>query len=239
LIKQACKEDNIMATVLITGTNKGVGLELTKIYAARGDTVLAACRDPNAAEALNRVAGSVEVVGVTVGDNNSVAALASSLEGRAIDVLINNAGTSGPARDQQTTFAMDFEGWADAFNINTMAPVRMMQALMPNLRLSGAAKVMTVTSQMGALSLDMAAAHAYCATKAAVNKFMRLAALDLKKEGIAVGLVHPGWVKTDMGGPHADITPEESAAGCAAVTDGLSIENTGGFWKWNGEVHGW
>jgi NAD(P)-dependent dehydrogenase (short-subunit alcohol dehydrogenase family) len=177
-----------MATVLITGTNKGVGLELTKIYAARGDTVLAACRDPEGAEALNRVAGSVEVVGVTVGDNVSVAALASSLEGRAIDVLINNAGTSGPARDQQTTFAMDFEGWADAFNINTMAPVRMMQALMPNLRLSGAAKVMTVTSQMGALSLDMAAAHAYCATKAAVNKFMRLAALDLKKKkGLRLG----------------------------------------------------
>ena len=228
-----------MATVLITGTNKGVGLELVKIYAARGDTVIATCRDPESASALNEVGGAVEVLGVSVGDDASVASLAKALEGRVIDVLINNAGTSGPARDQQTTFAMDFEGWADAFNINSMAPVRVMQALLPNLRLSSAAKVMTVTSQMGALSLDMPAAHAYCATKAAVNKFMRLAALDLKKENIAVGLVHPGWVKTDMGGPHAELTPEESATGCASVTDSLSMDSTGGFWKWNGEVHGW
>ena len=99
-----------MATILITGTNKGVGLELVKIYAARGDTVIATCRDPEAASALGEVSGAVEVLGVSVGDDASVASLAKALEGRVVDVLINNAGTSGPARDQQTTFAMDFEG---------------------------------------------------------------------------------------------------------------------------------
>jgi len=134
---------------------------------------------------------------------------------------------------------MDFQGWADAFNINSMGPVRMMQALLPNLRLAENPKVMTVSSQMGALSLDMTAAHAYCASKAAVNKFMRLASIDLKPQGIAIGLVHPGWVRTDMGGAKAHLSPEESARGCVAVTDALNIENTGGFWKWNGDTHDW
>jgi short-subunit dehydrogenase len=114
-----------------------------------------------------------------------------------------------------------------------------MQALMPNLKQAETAKVVTITSQMGALSLDMPAAHAYCASKAAVNKFMRLASIDLKKDGVAVGLIHPGWVQTDMGGPRADLTPQESAEGIVAVVDQLSMDSTGGFWKWNGETHDW
>ena len=228
-----------MTTLLITGTNKGVGLELTKIYAARGDTVYAACRNPAEAEALKAIEGDVKIVEVVVGDSDSVTAMAASLEGVAIDVVVNNAGMAGPSFDQQTTYAMDFEGWAETFNVNSMGPVRVMQALLPNLRSGTEAKVVTITSQMGALSLDMVAAHAYCASKAAINKFMRMASIDLKKEDIAVGLIHPGWVQTDMGGPRADLTPLESAEGVAAVIDQLSLSNTGGFWKWNGETHDW
>jgi len=153
--------------------------------------------------------------------------------------LINNAGTMGPESNRQSAVDMDFQGWAEAFNINSMGPVRMMQAFLPNLRLADSPKVMTVSSQMGALSLDMTAAHAYCASKAAINKFMRLASIDLKAEGIAIGLVHPGWVRTDMGGPKAQLSPEESAKGCIEVTDSLNIENTGGFWKWDGNTHDW
>ncbi len=228
-----------MTTVLITGTNKGVGLELTKLYASRGDRVLACCRNPDAAAELAAVPGSVEVHRVVVGDGDSVQSLGSDLSGRPIDLMINNAGTVGPDMAAQTTYEMDFDGWAEAMNVNTMGPVRVMQALMPNLKAAESAKVMTVTSQMGAMSLDVVMAHAYCASKAAVNKFMRLAAADLKKDGIAVGLVHPGWVRTDMGGPNAEISAEESAAGVAAVCDQLSLENTGGFWKWTGEAHDW
>lgn len=228
-----------MTTLLITGTNKGVGLELTKIYAARGDTVYAACRNPAEAEALKAIEGDVKIVEVVVGDSASVTAMAASLEGVAIDVVVNNAGMAGPSFDQQSTYAMDFEGWAETFNVNSMGPVRVMQALLPNLRSGTEAKVVTITSQMGALSLDMVAAHAYCASKAAINKFMRMASIDLKKEDIAVGLIHPGWVQTDMGGPRADLTPLESAEGVAAVIDQLSLSNTGGFWKWNGETHDW
>lgn len=227
-----------MATVLITGTNKGVGLEMTKIYAARGDKVLACCRDPKSADALNAIEGDVQVLQVVVGDDDSVKALAAEIGDTPIDLMINNAGMAGPAFPEQTTYNMNFADWAETFNVNTMGPVRVMQALMENLK-AASGKVMTVTSQMGALSLDMVAAHAYCASKAAVNKFMRLASIDLKKEGVAVGLVHPGWVQTDMGGPKADLTPVESAEGVVAVCDQLSIENTGGFWKWNGEKHDW
>lgn len=228
-----------MATILITGTNKGVGLELTKIYAARGDTVYAACRDPAGASALAEVPGEVVILPLVVGDSGSVTAMAEHLAGVTIDIVINNAGMKGPEFEEQNTYAMDFDGWAETFNVNSMGPVRVMQALMPNLKQAETAKVVTITSQMGALSLDMPAAHAYCASKAAVNKFMRLASIDLKKDGVAVGLIHPGWVQTDMGGPRADLTPQESAEGIVAVVDQLSMDSTGGFWKWNGETHDW
>ena len=150
-----------MTTLLITGTNKGVGLELTKIYAARGDTVYAACRNPAEADELKAIEGDVNVIEAVVGDSASVTAMAAALDGVAIDVVVNNAGMAGPSFDQQTTYAMDFEGWAETFNVNSMGPVRVMQALLPNLRLGTQAKVVTITSQMGALSLDMVAAHAY------------------------------------------------------------------------------
>lgn len=228
-----------MATILITGTNKGVGLELTKIYAARGDTVYAACRDPAGASALAEVPGEVVILPLVVGDSGSVTAMAEQLAGVTIDIVINNAGMKGPEFEEQNTYAMDFDGWAETFNVNSMGPVRVMQALMPNLKQAETAKVVTITSQMGALSLDMPAAHAYCASKAAVNKFMRLASIDLKKDEVAVGLIHPGWVQTDMGGPRADLTPQESAEGIVAVVDQLSMDSTGSFWKWNGETHDW
>ena len=124
-------------------------------------------------------------------------------------------------------------------NINSMAPVRVMHALLPNLRLSSQAKIISVSSQLGALSLDMTMAYAYSATKAALNKYMRMAAIEYAKEKIQVSVVHPGWVQTDMGGAAADITPASSAAGIIDVLDGMNMDNTGAFWKWNGERHDW
>ena len=228
-----------MTTILVTGTNKGVGLEITRLLSDRGDRVIACCRQPLEATNLNKLEGDIDIQEVSVGEDESVSQLASRLEGVGIDTIINNAGTMGPEAKRQSVLDMDFSGWADTFNINSMGPVRIMQALLPNLKMTESPKVMTVTSQMGALSLDMTSAHAYCSSKAALNKFMRLASIDLKPDGIAVGLVHPGWVRTDMGGPRAHLSPEESAVGCIEVTDALSLDNTGGFWKWNGETHDW
>lgn len=225
-----------MATVLITGTNKGVGLQLTRLYAEAGNKVIACCRNPDSADELKALEGDIEIKQVAVGDDASVAALGSDLSGNPVDILVNNAGAVGPAMDQQTLTTLDSAGWLEAFNVNTIGPVRVMQALLENLRAADNAKIMTVTSQYGAMGFDMPAVYAYSTSKAAVNKFMKLAALELGKEGISVGLVHPGWVQTDMGGPTADLTPTESASG---IIDVIANMTGSGFWKWNGEEHVW
>ncbi|MEM6707763.1 MAG: SDR family oxidoreductase [Pseudomonadota bacterium] len=227
-----------MATVLITGANRGIGLQMAKQYAERGDTVIACCRAPDQAAELNGLTG-VELEAVEVGSDDSVAALKARLGDRPIDVLINNAGMAGPAPAMQSADAMDTAGWAETFNVNTMAPLRVVQALRPNLAAAGSAKAVTITSQMGALSLDMPVMYAYCSSKAAVNKVMRMYASDAAKDNIAVQLIHPGWVKTDMGGEQAAIEPEDSAAGILKVIDDLSMDTTASFKQWNGEDHGW
>ena len=231
-----------MTTVLITGANRGIGLELVRRYAAAGNDVLACCREPATAKALNALADKqkkVRVHGVHVAEAGSVAALKTEIGAKPIDILINNAGMQGPAPQRQSLAEMDFDGWAETFAVNSMAPLRVLQAFRANLAAAKSPKAVTITSQMGALSLDMTMAYAYCASKAAVNKVMRLASVELKKDGITVALIHPGWVKTDMGGPHAQLTAEESAAGIVEVIDGLSLAETGCFKKWNGETHAW
>ena len=230
-----------MTTVLITGANRGIGLELASRYAARGDRVLACCRSPADATALNDLAAQqpgLTVHGVVVTDGASVASLASAIGVQPLDILINNAGSSPPMASQSLA-AMDYDAWADSFAVNTMAPVRTLQALRGNLASAKGAKAITITSQMGALSFNVPVAYAYSAAKAAVNKVMRLAGIELAKEGTIVALVHPGWVRTDMGGASADISPEESAAGIMAVIDRLTIADAGSFFKWNGDAHAW
>jgi len=230
-----------VSNVVITGANRGIGLALASLYAERGDTVFACCRNPGAATALRASAEAtpLTVLPLDVRDAASVAGLARALGDAHVDILINNAGVSGGPLEEQTAKRMDFAAWADAFDVNAMGPVRVMQALLPALKRAAQPKVMSITSQLGAISLDLALAFGYSASKAALNKFMRLAAGELSRDGIAVGVIHPGWVKTDMGGAGAQITPAESAAGIAGVIDRLSLDNTGGFWKWNGSAHDW
>ena len=234
-----------MSHVLITGANRGIGLALTKLYAQRGDTVFACCRLPEQAEQLHSLAKTqkVKVLPLAVDDEASVAALAKAVASTTIDTLINNAGIIGQPGERQTATTMDFSMWAEILNINTMGPVRVMQALLPQLKLSqrdnGLAKVMNVTSDLGALSHDDAIYFGYSASKAALNKFMRLAALELKRDGIAIGLIHPGWVQTDMGGSSAAISPTASATGIVKVIDQLSLANAGSFWQWDGKVCTW
>ena len=229
-----------MTTVLITGANRGIGLELTRRYAAAGNDVLACCRAPADAAKLNALATAdhhVRVCGVHVADAASVVALKAEVGNTPIDVLINNAGMQGPKRQSLTE--MDYDGWTETFAVNTMAPLRVLQTFRTNLAAGTHPKAVTITSQLGALALDMPMGYAYCASKAAVNKVMRLASIELAKDRIAVALIHPGWVRTDMGGPQAQIGVEESAAGIVSVIEHLTLEHTGCFKKWNGETHPW
>jgi NAD(P)-dependent dehydrogenase (short-subunit alcohol dehydrogenase family) len=230
-----------VTTIVITGANRGIGLALTKLYAQRGDTVIACCREPSKADELQALSKnqSITVAPLSVDSDASVVALAKQLANASIDILINNAGVGGGPGEKQSATSMDFAAWAETLNTNTLGPVRVMQALLPNLKRSKNPKVMSVTSQMGAISLDMTSMYGYCASKAALNKFMRMAAIELKQQGVAIGLIHPGWVQTDMGGKAASITPTASATGIVKVIDQLTLSNAGHFWKWDGSLHSW
>ncbi len=231
-----------METILITGANKGIGLELVRGFAASGRHVIACCRAPSEASDLQGLAASndkVEVHEVHVSDGASVAALAQTIGDRPIDILINNAGMAGPGFQHQGLADMDYDGWAETFAVNTMAPLRVLQAFRANLASGTNARAVTVTSQMGAIGLDIPVMFAYCSSKGAVNKVMRIAAPELKADGIAVALVHPGFVQTDMGGPGAEITSEASAAGLISVIDGLTLEDSPCFKTWEGTDHVW
>jgi NAD(P)-dependent dehydrogenase (short-subunit alcohol dehydrogenase family) len=223
-----------MNTILITGANRGIGFELSQYYAAAGWRVLVGVRDPAAALKL---LPPIEITKLDVADNASVAALKTKFAADTIDVLINNAGVITPGA--QSTFNMDFDGFLDTLNINTLGPLRVTQALLPALQRAKAAKIITITSKMGSLSYAPSDHIAYRASKAAVNKVMQCVATDLKPKGIAVAVVHPGWVRTDMGGASADIDVGTSAKGIVSVINNLSLATTGQFWNYDGSAIQW
>jgi len=230
-----------MPTILITGANRGIGLALTEAFAGRGDTVIATVRNPDKVDELagvmTRFPGLIEVHHLEVTDAASIAGLAGRLAGRPIDVLINNAGVIGP--DRQSTFDMDFDGWIETLKINTIAPFAITQALLPNLRLGEHPKVLTVSSGMGSMAFTKSDRIAYRTSKAAVNKAMQCMATDLKGEGIAVSVCHPGWVKTGIGGDGAEISPEMSATGLTRLIDHMSLSHSPAFHAWDGAAIPW
>jgi len=230
-----------MANVLITGANRGIGLELARQYAENGDRVFAFTRSPGKAGELNDLAkssgGRVSVLAMDVGDPQSIATAARDLGDEPIDILINNAGILGG--QNQTLENIDFQNWIEAFNVMTIGPFRVVQAFLRNLEAAKEPRIMTVTSQLAASTWPYGGTYAYASAKAGVNKVMQALALDLRDRNVIVSMIHPGWVKTDMGGPQADITSAESAAGIRKVIASLSKADTGKFYKWNGEIHPW
>jgi NAD(P)-dependent dehydrogenase (short-subunit alcohol dehydrogenase family) len=227
-----------MTTVLITGANRGIGLALAEALIARGDRLIATVRDPFRLPDILRTAPRerVMVIGMEVTDDRSVARAATALK-EPLDALVNNAGVKGP--EQQSALNMDFAGFTQTLAVNTLAPLRVAQAFLPHLKQSANPRILTVSSQMGALAGSSTGSVAYRASKAAVNKTMQCLAHELKPKGVTVAVVHPGWVQTDMGGQGADITPAESAAGLMALIDRLSIKDTGQFFRWDGTIHPW
>ncbi len=234
-----------MANIIITGANRGIGLALVKTYLLGGNRVFALCRQPQQADQLNELAASagdqLTVHTVDMADADSITTFAGSLKDTPVDVLLNVAGIVGGRTDSllKAPFSeADFDDWRTAFEVMTIGPFRLTQAVLPNL-IAARGKVMTVSSQIAASTWPRGGLYAYGATKAAVNRLMRSLAFDLRDKGVTVALVHPGWVQTDMGGANAEITPQESAAGIKQVLDGLTLEDTGKFFKWNGEEHAW
>ena len=226
-----------MSRVLITGASRGIGAEMARQYAAAGDDVIACVRDPDAAPGIEDVRDSVNVVQMDTGSPDSIAAAAAAIGDGAIDVLINNAGAVGGTR--QSVDDLDLEEWHRSLDVNTIGPLLIARAFKQNLAASGDGKLMNVTSQLAASTWPMGGMYIYSSTKAGLSKIAQALAIDWKDEPITVALMHPGWVKTDMGGPHAAITPEESASGIRAVIAGLTKADSGKFYKWDGEIHAW
>ena len=223
-----------MQTVLITGAARGIGLELCRAYQAAGFHVIATVR--NIVEA-KKLLPQAELIECEVTDPASVSDLQKQMQGKTIDILINNAGILGS--DRQTSTDMDFDGFLEILAVNTVAPLRIVQAVLPALRRAKQAKVATISSNIGSFSTASSDRMAYRASKAAANKIVQCLATDFRPMGIAVASLHPGWVKTDMGGTSADITPTQSAQGIKAVMDKLTLSTTGRFWNYDGSELKW
>lgn len=227
-----------MAVALITGANRGIGLALVKAFAGRRDTVIAAVRRTSDRRELDAFAARskwVQAIEMDVSDPADIARARRKLEAEPIDILINNAGVSGP--DRQGAVDMDFDGLVETLTVNSIGPLRVANAFLPNIK-AARGKIITLSSQMGANSAS-SDSLAYRVSKVALNRLMRGLATELKPQGVPVLLVHPGWVKTEMGGDGAQLSPEDSAAGLLKLIDKLDLASTGRFLAWNGKELAW
>lgn len=231
-----------MPTLLITGSNRGLGLEFARQYAADGWRVLACCRAPEEATALQALAdgapGRVTLHALDVADLSAIDALAGSLRGTPIDLVINNAGIYP---DRHGGFGhTDYDAWMMAFLVNTMAPMRVAEAFAPHLDLGRGKTIATVSSKMGSLDDNTSGGcYLYRSSKAAVNMVVKSLSLDLAPRGIRAVVLHPGWVQTDMGGPNAQIDARTSVAGMRRVLAQIENADSGRFLSYDGSEIAW
>ncbi|NOT14076.1 MAG: SDR family oxidoreductase [Methylotenera sp.] len=226
-------------TILITGANRGLGLEFTKQYATDGWQVLACCRHPQSALALQALAekqSHIRVLALDVGDFKQIDALSLSLQHEHIDVLINNAGVY-PASSFGDT---DEAAWAQAFKINSMAPLKMAEAFIAQLMRGKHKVIATLSSKMGSIDDNGSGGeYLYRSSKTAVNMIMKSLSIDVKPHGISVVTLHPGWVRTEMGGPNGLIDATESVQGLRKVIAQQNLSNSGKFITYDGKEVAW
>jgi len=227
--------------IVITGANRGIGLELVKQYIARGDTVDAATRDPENAkdlEALKASAGSqLRILACDVTSRESVRAFAHALGDTGIDLLINNAGVMEKPTGLED---IDDEAVAKTLDANSIGPLRVTAALLPLLRKNSTRKIAHISSDLGSIAGNASGGfYGYRMSKAAINMASKSMANDLRNEGFTVITMHPGWVQTDMGGPRAPLNVETSARGLIQVLDHATKEDTGKFLDYQGSELPW
>ena len=231
-----------MPSALITGANRGLGLEFARQYLSDGWRVYAACRDPASASKLRRLAeqgdDELRILAMDVTDAASVHAAAAQLDGQAIDLLLNNAGIIGPRG--QTIGKIDYKAWAEVLAVNTMGPMRVSEAFVEHVARSDRKLIVTFTSGMGSIADNTSGGSiVYRSSKAAVNMVMRSLAIDLAPRGITCVVVNPGWVRTDMGGPNATSEPSESISALRRLIATLGPEQSGKFFNHTGREYPW
>jgi NAD(P)-dependent dehydrogenase (short-subunit alcohol dehydrogenase family) len=232
-----------MKTTLITGANRGIGLEFTRQFAADGWRVLACARRPDKSDALNTLAaqhpGQISVHRLDVVDHPGIDQLASSLADQPIDLLCNNAGVYTDPHGGALNNS-DYDAWTRAFLINTMATLKMVRAFRPHIVRSDQKTVVTISSKMGSIAdNDSGGSYMYRSSKAAVNMVVKTLAIDLKPVGVIAVVLHPGWVKTEMGGPHALISSMQSVSGMREIISRLTINDSGKFIAYDGKAIPW
>ncbi len=221
-------------TVLITGANRGLGLEFARQYADAGWSVIGTARSPERASDLHAL--DVDVLKLDVTDRDSIAALKTSLGDRSVDLLINNAGIFPRVSEIDS---VDADDYALTLMVNTLGPVLVTQAVMPNLRSGGMKRVVNITSGLGSIEQSSGGYYGYRESKAALNMFTKSLAAELGPEGFICLALHPGWVRTDMGGPSANLSVEESVTSMRAVIDDMDADDNGVYRGYSGDLVAW
>lgn len=232
-----------MPNILITGANRGIGLELTRQYAADGWSVFACCRSPENAYDLNKLAakakGAIQLCVLDVTNATQRTALAAQLHGIPVDILLNSAGIF-KSWDNQAFGQTDAQEWAEVFQTNVIAPMQMMETFAANVALSERKIIANMSSRMGSIADNASGGfYVYRSSKAALNMVTMSAARDLAIQGISVVALHPGWVRTDMGGENGELSVEESATQLRRNLANLSMADSGRFIDITGETLPW
>jgi len=226
-------------TILITGSNRGIGLALVKEYAKRDATIFATCRKPAEADELQRLSQEhdIHVLALDINDVSSISAAVEQVQSTAgkLDLLINNAGIYPERSDSRDFGSLNAEAVGEVVTTNSVSPVIVTQAFHPLLKQSDNPRVVMISSHMGSIERSTGNSMAYRMSKAAMNMGARTLASALRRDGIIVITTHPGHVATDMGGSHAPVSPQESAKGLSTVIDNLRSEDSGEFYDWRGE----
>ena len=228
-------------SILITGTNRGIGLEFVKHYLKNNEKVIATYRNKNSAKdllELKNTTSNLFLVELDVSNPNSINEFASKITDQPIDTFINNAGVFGPRNNEFGNF--NAKEWLDVFNINTIAPLLITQKILKNLRLGKNKKLVFISSKVGSIEENTGGGmYIYRSSKTALNQVIKSLSIDFKDENFIAAALHPGWVQTDMGGPNALIDTKTSVKGMAEVIDSLVLKNSGRFYNYDGSSIPW
>ena len=239
---------SVQKNYLVTGANRGLGLEFTKQILNGGHAVYAACRNINDIDELQSLSDEYQenliVVKLDINNHDSILELNNQLQDIAIDVMINNAGTIGPLPYFENTYkqhfgTIDYDVWSDVFKTNLFGPVKMAETFLEQIKKGHDKKMIFISSVVGSIADDQQKAFAYATSKTALNKSIALLADILKDEEIKVLAMCPGYVKTRMNGGGANLEPQESIEGMLKQIDDLDTESSGTFLRYNGEEINW
>jgi NAD(P)-dependent dehydrogenase (short-subunit alcohol dehydrogenase family) len=232
-----------MANILITGSNRGLGLEWVRQYSEAGWRVYATCRQPQQATELQQLATQYKTVTVhqlDVTDDTHIEPLAHELQNHSIDLLINNAGVYFEKFTSDNIGNIDYSHWQETFNVNCLGAMRVSEAFTPHVQRSETRLIVATTSHMGSITeIGSAGSYAYRSSKAALNAAMKGLSLELQHHHIGVLLLHPGWVKTRMGGPGALLTTRDSVTGMRRIIEQFTMRSSGQFFRYDGSRIPW